>query len=342
MTTPAAVIFGCEGLRLTDWERGFFREAQPQGFILFARNVEEPEQVRRLTAEMRESVGRTAPVLVDQEGGRVQRLRPPHWSALPPAAQLAEAGEEAIRIAAALTAAELLDVGIDVNCAPCLDLLRPEGHGIIGDRAFGAAPATVAACGRTYWETLLAGGVMPVIKHLPGHGRARVDSHKSLPEVETDLETLDHSDFSPFAENRDCPWGMTAHVVFRACDPHHPVTLSPTAVAEIIRGRLRFDGVLVSDDLSMGALGGSMQERTRMALAAGCDLALHCNGKRDEMIAVAEGGRPLDGPAERRLAAAEARRGRPDKVDRQALKDRLAALLTEAAAAPQAAAGVGI
>lgn len=342
MTTPAAVIFGCEGLRLTDWERGFFRETQPQGFILFARNVEEPEQVRRLTAEMRESVGRNAPMLVDQEGGRVQRLRPPHWSALPPAAQLAEAGEEAIRSAAALTAAELLGVGIDVNCAPCLDLLRPEGHGIIGDRAFGAAPATVAACGRTYWETLLAGGVMPVIKHLPGHGRARVDSHESLPEVETDLEALDHSDFSPFAENRDSPWGMTAHVVFRACDPNHPVTLSPTAVAEIIRGRLRFDGVLVSDDLSMGALGGSMQERTRMALAAGCDLALHCNGKRDEMIAVAEGGRPLDGSAQRRLAAAEARRGRPGKVDRQALKDRLAALLTETVSAPQLAAGVGI
>ena len=341
MTTPAAVIFGCEGLRLTDWERGFFREVQPHGFILFARNVDEPEQVRRLTADMRESVGRDAPVLVDQEGGRVQRLRPPYWSALPSAAQLAEAGEEAIRAAAALTAAELLDVGIDVNCAPCLDLLHPEGHGVIGDRAFGAAAETVAADGRAYWETLLAGGVMPVIKHLPGHGRARVDSHESLPEVETDLETLCRSDFSPFAENSDCPWGMTGHLVFHACDPNRPVTLSPTAVAEIIRGRLGFDGVLVSDDLSMGALGGSMQERTRLALAAGCDLALHCNGKRDEMIAVAEGGRTLDDAAQRRLAAAEARRGRAEKSDRQALKDRLAALLTETAPGPQAAAGAG-
>ncbi len=342
MTTPAAVIFGCEGLRLTDWERGFFQDVQPQGFILFARNVDEPEQVRRLTAEMRESVGRHAPVLIDQEGGRVQRLRPPHWSSLPPAARLAEAGEAAIQAAAALTAVELLDVGIDVNCAPCLDLLLPEGHGVIGDRAFGATPETVAASGRVYWEMLLAGGVMPVIKHLPGHGRARVDSHESLPEVETDLETLDHSDFRPFLENRDAPWGMTGHLVFRDCDPDHPVTLSPTAVAEIIRGRLGFDGVLVTDDLSMGALGGSMEERTRLGLAAGCDLALHCNGKREEMIAVADGARPLDEAAQRRLAAAEARRGRLDKPDRQALKDRLAASLSDAATAPQAVAGVGI
>ena len=341
MTTPAAVIFGCEGLRLTDWERGFFREVQPYGFIVFARNVDAPEQVRSLTDEMRESVGRNAPVLVDQEGGRVRRLRPPHWSDVPSAARLAEAGEEAIRAAAALTATELLDVGIDVNCAPCLDLLHPEGHGVIGDRAFGASAETVAKDGRTYWETLLAAGVMPVIKHLPGHGRAQVDSHESLPEVEADLETLDASDFSPFAANRDAPWGMTGHLIFPACDPNQPVTLSPTAIAEIIRGRLGFDGVLVSDDLSMGALGGSMQERTRMAFAAGCDLALHCNGKRDEMIAVAEGGRPLDGAAQRRLTAAEARRGRPDKAHRQALIDKLAALLSETAARPQAA-GVGV
>ena len=341
MTTPAAVIFGCEGLRLTDWERGFFREVQPHGFIVFARNVDAPEQVRSLTAEMRESVGRNAPVLVDQEGGRVRRLRPPHWSDVPSAARLAEAGEEAIRAAAALTATELLDVGIDVNCAPCLDLLHPEGHAAIGDRAFGAVAETVAADGRAYWETLLAAGVMPVIKHMPGHGRARVDSHESLPRIETDLETLDRSDFAPFAANRDAPWGMTGHLVFPACDPNQPVTLSPTAIAEIIRGRLGFDGVLVSDDLSMGALGGSMQERTRMALAAGCDVALHCNGKRDEMIAVAEGGRPLDGAAQRRLTAAEARRGRPDEAHRQALIDKLAALLSETAARPQAA-GVGV
>ena len=342
MTTPAAVIFGCEGLRLTDWERGFFREVQPHGFIVFARNIDTPEQIRHLTAEMRESVGRNAPVLVDQEGGRVRRLRPPHWSDVPSAARLAEVGQKAIRTAAALTAAELLDVGIDVNCAPCLDLAHPEGHAAIGDRAFGAVAETVAADGRAYWETLLACGVMPVVKHMPGHGRARVDSHESLPTIETDLETLDRSDFLPFSENRDAPWGMTGHLVFRACDPDLPVTLSPTAIAEIIRGRLGFDGVLVSDDLSMGALGGGMQERTRMALAAGCDLALHCNGKRDEMIAVAEGGRPLDGAAQRRLTAAEARLGQPDKADRQALIDELTALLSNAAARLQTAAGVGV
>ncbi len=344
MSLPSAAVFGCEGVRLGDWERGFFRDAAPYGFILFARNVDEPAQVRALTDALRESVGRDAPVLVDQEGGRVQRLRPPHWSALPSAARLTQVGDEAacsaaIRTVAALTAAELLDCGIDVNCAPCLDLLHPGAHEVIGDRSYGAEPDRVAAYGRCYWEALLAAGVMPVIKHLPGHGRARVDSHERLPEVETDLAALSETDFKVFRDNRDAPWGMTAHVVYDDCDPARPATLSTAVVEEIIRGRIGFDGVLISDDLSMGALGGSMAERARSALAAGCDLVLHCNGERDEMTAVADGLRPLDAAAERRLAAARRRLGRPDGGDRLALKNHLAALLAEPGGRRAAGAG---
>lgn len=332
MSTPAAAVFGCEGPSLDAWERAFFRETEPYGFIVFARNVADPEQLRRLTGELRESVGREAPVLVDQEGGRVQRLRPPHWSELPSAARLATLGDEAaclaaIRATAALTAAELLDCGIDVNCAPCLDLLFSGAHHVIGDRSFGADPDQVAAFGRAYWEALLAAGVMPIMKHLPGHGRAQVDSHEALPRVETDLETLAGSDFRPFRDNRDCPWAMTAHVVFADCDPDRPATLSPTAVTEIVRGRIGFDGVLISDDLSMGALGGSMVERTAAALAAGCDLVLHCNGKRDEMTAVADALRPLDQLALVRLEAARARLGAPRTRDIAQLRADLAALL---------------
>ena len=345
MSAPAAAVFGCEGLQVSDWERGFFRETDPHGFILFARNVAEPAQVRALTAALRESVGRDAPVLVDQEGGRVQRLRPPHWSDLPSAARLTAVGEqadclEAVRTVAALAAVELLDCGIDVNCAPCLDLLYPETHAVIGDRAYGAGPEQVAAFGRCYWEALLDCGVMPVIKHMPGHGRARVDSHEELPEVETEVARLEETDFRAFRDNRDAPWGMTAHVVYDAVDPSLPATLSPTVIAEIIRGRIGFDGVLISDDLSMGALGGNMEERTRLALAAGCDLVLHCNGKREEMTAVAKALRSLDGPAQARLAAAEQRRGQAKAADRDTLIARLTALLEGPARKTAAGAGV--
>lgn len=335
--TPNAVIFGCEGPVLNDWERDFFSDHNPLGFILFARNCEDPEQVRALVAALRETIGRAeAPVLIDQEGGRVARLKPPHWRAPPAPGRFGliagrdrERAHEAVRLNARLIAADLMDLGITVDCAPALDLPTPGADAVIGDRAFGADAEIIADLGRAFCEGLLAGGVLPVIKHMPGHGRARVDSHLEMPVVEAPRAELEMSDFRPFTALADAPWAMTGHVVYAAIDPDNPATTSRTVIGEVIRGLIGFDGVLVTDDLSMGALAGNFADRAAAALEAGCDLVLHCNGEPDEMTEVARGVTSLSAEAERRLAAAALRPAAPETVDRAAFTARLERLLDQ-------------
>lgn len=311
-TLPRAVVYGCAGSSLTAEERAFFREADPLGFILFRRNCRTPEQVRALVADMRAAVGRVdAPVLIDQEGGRVARLKPPHWPAHPAARRIGalaehnrEAGREAAWLNARILAAELSALGIDVDCAPVCDVLAPDGHDVIGDRAFSADPELVAELARASCAGFQAGGVLPVIKHLPGHGRALVDSHKELPVVTASRAALDAVDFIPFCSLADLPLGMVAHVVYHALDPEHAASISAHVMTEIIRGALGFSGFLFSDDISMEALHGAMGCRTRAVLAAGCDAVLHCNGNRAEMEAIAAEAPPLTRAAWQRWTAA--------------------------------------
>ena len=333
-----AAIFGCAGLSLTADERAFFRATDPAGFILFKRNCADPDQVRALVAELRAAVDRpAAPVLIDQEGGRVQRLRPPHWRAAPPARRFAAlhrrdpaAGVRAAWLNARLIAAELQDLGIDVDCAPVLDNPVPGAHDVIGDRALGDDVATIATLGRAVMDGLLAGGVLPVIKHLPGHGRAEVDSHQHCPIVGAGDEALRAQDLPPFRALADAPFAMTAHVVYRAWDAARVATWSPGIIARIIRDAIGFAGCLLSDDLSMQALDGGLGERARRALAAGCDLALHCNGDLAEMTDVAEAAGPISEGAASRLAAALARRTIPQPIDGAALLAELDGLLKDA------------
>lgn len=309
---PKAAIFGCAGPQLSAHERDFFAANNPFGFILFARNVETPDQVRALVKALRDSVGRAdAPVLIDQEGGRVARLKPPHWRAAPAAAKIAVLAEqnmdaacEAAWLNARLIGGELAALGIDVDCAPVCDVPVAGSHDVIGDRAYGSDPGRVATIGRAAALGFLDAGVLPVIKHIPGHGRARADSHLELPTVDTPRAELETTDFVPFRALADMPWAMTAHVRYTALDPERPATTSPTIIRDVIRGHIGFDGVLVSDDLSMKALGGSFAERTMAALAAGCDLALHCNGDMAEMEVVAAAAPPLSEPTRKRIARA--------------------------------------
>lgn len=313
---PRAVIFGCSSLTLSEAERQFFAETDPFGFILFSRNVETPEQVRALTHALRESVGRAdAPILIDQEGGRVRRLHPPQWFDAPPMRPFgdlyAKNPDEARRSLAttiAAIAADLVDLGIDVDCAPVLDVPIDGAHDIIGDRAFSSDPAVIADLGRVVVEAFLKAGVYPVIKHIPGHGRALLDSHLDLPLVTTPLEALKDSDFAPFVALRDAPFAMTAHIIYEALDAERPATLSPRVIDDVIRGHIGFDGLLMTDDLSMKALVGPFEDRARLSLEAGCDLVLHCNGDMAEMQAVAAGTRPLDDHGQRRWHAAQALR----------------------------------
>ncbi len=292
-----SVIFGCETHSLTDWEKGFFSEINPYGFILFARNCNTPEQIKNLISELRELSGRDdLPVLVDQEGGRVARLRPPHWRRTPPAAifgQLYEVSpEKGLRAAylnSCLISQELNSLGFTADCAPVLDLTIPGAHEIVGDRSYGATPEQVAAIGRSVSQGFLDSGIMPVIKHLPGHGRAMVDSHKELPRVDTPKSDLSSSDFEAFRLMNDAPWGMTAHVIYEDIDPDNIATVSEKVIQKIIRGEIGFKGILLSDDLSMKAMHGTYEERARTSLQSGCDLALHCNGDQIEMQAVAKG-----------------------------------------------------
>jgi beta-N-acetylhexosaminidase len=328
-----ALITDAAGLVLSADERAFFRDADPWGFIIFKRNVETPDQLRALTDSMRESVGRNAPILVDQEGGRVQRLGPPHWPKYPPGAAYgalyerdADAGLRAAWLGARLIAHDLSAVGIDVDCLPLADVPVSEADPVIGNRAYGTAPAKVAAIGAAVAEGLLAGGVLPVLKHIPGHGRATADSHHALPVVATDAQTLQSTDFAAFRELAKLPLGMTAHVVFTAIDPVAPATTSVTMVRDVIRGHIGFDGVLMSDDISMNALAGTLAERARATLAAGCDVVLHCNGAFDERRAVADACPPLAGDAKRRADAALDRRRAPAPFDVAAAREEFAAM----------------
>ena len=333
--SASAAIYGCEGLELSVPEAAFFRDVQPWGFILFARNIQSPDQVRRLIDALRATVGRdNAPVLIDQEGGRVQRFGPPHWRRYPPGGVFgrlsggADTQREAARLGARLMADDLFRLGVNVDCAPVLDVPQPGAHDIIGDRAYGSTPETVSRLGRAVAEGLIAGGVLPVIKHIPGHGRAAADSHFDLPVVEASAETLESIDFAPFQVLSDMPLAMTAHVLYRALDPRRPATTSRAVIEGVLRGQLGFSGLVMSDDLSMKALSGTLTERARRSLSAGCDVVLHCNGDMAEMKAVAAGVRTLSGKAARRAEAALARiPRRPEPLDRAEAEARFEALL---------------
>lgn len=332
---PRAIIFGCAGPILEEAEASFFAETNPLGFILFERNCVSPGQVRDLVRSLRATVNRgDAPILIDQEGGRVERLKPPNWRHAPPAGVFAELArndlvraESAVRINMRLIAAELYDLGVTVNCAPVLDIPLPSSDPIIGDRAFGDNPGMVTALGRAACDGLMAGGIIPVIKHLPGHGRATADSHKSMPVVDSPREVLAAVDFSPFRALSDCPWGMTAHVLYPAFDANQPATLSRTIIHDVIRGDLQFSGVLVSDDLGMNALSGPFADRASAALAAGCDLVLHCSGNMAEMTEVIAGVPSLTEETRERLIRAIGLVGAPTEIDRVAVIGHLNALL---------------
>ncbi len=323
----SAFITGLAGLDVSANERAFLREAQPWGLIIFKRNINTPSQVTELVRSFRDIVGREAAVLVDQEGGRVQRLGPPHWPAYPPGARYGEiydrehaTGLATARLAGLLIAADLHALGIDVDCLPIADVPVQGGDPVIGDRAYGSEPGKVAAIAAAVAGGLMAGGVLPVLKHLPGHGRASADSHHKLPVVDTDRATLEATDFAAFKPLAALPLGMTAHVVFSAIDPDAPATTSVTMVREVIRGFIGFQGLLMSDDISMGALSGTIAERSRAALAAGCDVVLHCNGDLGEMAAVAGSVPKLAGVAAQRADAALGQRAAPQDFDVEAAR----------------------
>jgi len=330
-----AFITGISGLELTDSERDFMRAERPWGFILFKRNVDTPVQVARLVGELRETVGEPdAPVLIDQEGGRVQRLGPPHWPVYPPGAVFGSLydrepalGLKAARLSSRLIAADLADLGISVDCLPLADVPVAGADNVIGNRAYGTGPAKVAAIARAVTEGLEQGGVLPVLKHIPGHGRATADSHFRLPTVDTPRSELERTDFAAFAPLADLPMAMTAHVVFSALDPAQPATTSATIIEQVIRGCIGFQGLLMSDDVSMNALAGSIAERTRAIVAAGCDMVLHCNGKLDEMREVASQTPELAGKAHERAIRALAARKKPLPFDRVAARAELDALV---------------
>src|SRR6201995_2905476 len=328
-------IYGCAGTSLSAAEKSFFREARPWGFILFARNISDSEQVQVLTAELRETIGDgVVPVLTDQEGGRVARLKPPHWRDRPPAplfgdlyAQDQERGWDACYLNARLIAHDLASLGINVDCLPVLDVPIPGAHDVIGDRAFARDPATIIALGKAQIEGLMDGGVLPVMKHIPGHGRAGADSHLALPRVAARAAELSASDFVTFRSLDTCPIAMTAHVIYEAIDPQRPATTSPKVIRQVIRGEIGFDGLLMSDDLSMQALDGPLEVRAKQSQFAGCDLVLHCNGDMDEMRDVASEVKTLEGQALKRSEQALAHLSAPAPLDPEAAEARLAALL---------------
>jgi beta-N-acetylhexosaminidase len=330
-----AFITGVAGSTLTDDERGFLREAQPWGLIVFKRNVAGVEPLRRLIDDFRAAVGREAPVLVDQEGGRVQRLGPPDWPSYPPGAAYSalfdrnrDKGLAAARLGARLIASDLASVGIDVDCLPLADVPVSGADPVVGDRAYGTEPDKVAAIAGAIAEGLAEGGVLPVLKHIPGHGRAAADSHHRLPVVGTDRETLDRTDFAAFRPLKALPMAMTAHVVFGALDPLVPATISARIVRDVIRDSIGFAGLLMSDDISMQALSGSVGERSKAAIAAGCDMVLHCNGKMPEMREVAAAVPVLAGEALRRAIAALGAKRPARSIDIAASRAEFAGLMS--------------
>ncbi|MGH6709427.1 MAG: beta-N-acetylhexosaminidase [Bradyrhizobium sp.] len=330
-----AFITGVSGLELSADERAFIAAERPWGFILFKRNIETPAQVASLVGELRGLIGNAdAPVLIDQEGGRVQRLGPPHWPVYPPGAVFGalydidpQLGFKAARLSSRLIAADLIDLGITVDCLPLADVPIAGADAVIGNRAYGTEPGKVAAIARAVTEGLEQGGVLPVLKHIPGHGRATADSHFRLPTVDTARDELDRTDFAAFQPLADLPMAMTAHVVFSALDPAHPATTSATIIRQVIRGVIGFQGLLMSDDVSMNALAGSIAERTRAIANAGCDMILHCNGKLDEMRDVARETPELTGEALNRANRALASRKQPEPLDRQAARAELDGLM---------------
>ena len=308
-----AAIYGLEGLALTDDERAFFRDSEPAGFILFRRNCDNQEQMLRLTDSLRDISGRDdVPILIDQEGGRVARMRPPQWPAFPPAERFADlyrlapsSAIEAVRANARALGLMLRSVGVNVNALPLLDVRQEGASDIIGDRALGSEPMQVAALGRAVLDGMASAGVVGIVKHMPGHGRALVDSHKELPVVTASAQELE-TDLEPFERLASAPMGMTAHVVYTTWDAERPASLSPTIIRDVIRERIGFDGWLMSDDLGMEALKGDFASRAAGVVAAGCDVALHCSGIMDEMVAVASAVPPMSGKGEERLARAMA------------------------------------
>ena len=331
---PIAAILGLAGAQLTKSERSFFADADPLGFILFSRNCRSPDQIRALIADLCDISGRgDAPILIDQEGGRIARLGAPHWRAAPPAAVFGdlyhsseEAALRAVQLNALLIGADLVDLGITVDCAPVLDLPAADADPVIGDRAFSDNPGAVTALGQAFCDGLLGAGVLPIIKHIPGHGRADADSHVDLPHVAASREELAETDFVPFRAlsggPSPKPWAMTAHVVFAAIDPDFPATLSKIVIDQVIRREIGFDGILISDDLAMNALSGAIGARCRDALAAGCDVILHCNGEMAEMVAVAQEAPELSEQTATKLAASVGAVGTPEGFDRdQSVKE---------------------
>jgi beta-N-acetylhexosaminidase len=330
-----AFITGVSGLELGADERAFIRDERPWGFILFKRNIDTPTQVSSLVRELRDAIcNPDAPVLIDQEGGRVQRLGPPHWPVYPPGAVFGalydiepKLGFQAARLSSRLIAADLIESGITVDCLPLADVPVEGGDAVIGNRAYGTNPDKVAAIARAVTDGLVEGGVLPVLKHIPGHGRATADSHFRLPIVDTSRKELETTDFAAFQPLADLPMAMTAHVVFSALDPAQPATTSATIINQVIRGVIGFQGLLMSDDVSMNALAGTIAERTRAIANAGCDMILHCNGKLDEMRDVARETPELTGEALERAKRALASRHPPRPFDRQAARAELDALI---------------
>ena len=339
-----AFITGVSGTELTAAEREFIRSERPWGFILFKRNVETPAQVATLIKELRQELGQPeAPVLIDQEGGRVQRLAPPHWPVYPAGAVFGKLyeidpalGITAARLSARLIAADLDDLGVTVDCLPLADIPVAGANAVIGDRAYGAEPGKVAAIARAVTEGLGQGGILPILKHIPGHGRATADTHLDLPVVDTPRAELERTDFAPFKSLADLPMAMTAHVVFSALDPAQPATTSATIIEQVIRGVIGFEGLLMSDDLSMNALAGSIAERTRAVFAAGCDMVLHCNGKLDEMREVARETPELSGKPLQRAGRALASRKAAQAFDRLKARTELDMLIGRAGAVASA------
>ena len=335
-----AFVSGCTGTELDDEEKAFFAAEQPLGLILFKRNCETPAQVRALVESFTAAVGRPdAPILIDQEGGRVRRLRPPNWPDYPSAGAIGmlagrdpEAGARAAWLQGRLMADDLGAIGINIDCAPVLDAIVPGASEAIGDRSFGGDPESVTRLGRAVAEGLMAGGVVPVVKHIPGQGRALVDSHYALPAVEADLATLAATDFAPFQALADLPAAMTSHTLFTAIDADRPATTSAILIRDIIRRRIGFDGVLFSDDVSMNALAGDHRERGRAIFEAGCDIVLHCSGRMEDMLAIADVAPPLAGKAAARVEAMMASVGAPEPFDRTAARAEFDALLASATA----------
>jgi beta-N-acetylhexosaminidase len=329
-----SAVYGCQGATLSREEIAFFRDCSPFGFILFARNCESPAQIRALTHALRDAAGADVPILIDQEGGRVARLTPPHWRARPPARRFgelyernAESGREAAYLCARAIAHELKDIGVNVNCAPVLDVPVVGAHDIIGDRAFSKEPSTVIELGGVTVDSYLDGGVLPIVKHIPGHGRASADSHLALPRVAASRDALSVHDFAAFRGLNRAPVAMTAHVVYEAIDDSRPATTSSTVIENVIRGEIGFKGLLISDDLSMAALEGPVGTRAKDALRAGCDLVLHCNGKLGDMKDVAQHVPPLAGRSLQRAEAALAQLRAPLAFDIERAEARLNALV---------------